>query len=104
MAAKPKTVADFLAENDKETIIRNRIQAQFAAMLKVSPEEYAYERDFCSAAHINPVNIVDFRVEFRQHVAFVPTTLGKKERYVWFGNPKKVPEKFRYKPAEPVDG
>lgn len=102
MAAKPKTVADFMNENDRETIVRNRIVAQLAAMLKAGSEQHENEREFCSAARVNPAVIADFRTDFKQHVAYVPPFMGKKARYVWFADPKKVPAKFRYVP-EKVD-
>lgn len=96
--AKPKTINDFLAENDRDTIIRNKITTQLAAMLKISPEQHDSERDFCTAAGVNTVDLVDFRDEFRKYVAYVPKILGKKARYVWFADPRKVPAKFRYNP------
>lgn len=100
MAAKPKTLADFMNENDRETIVRNKITAQLSVMLKEGAEQHANERDFCTAARVNPAVIADFRPEFKQHVAYVPPLLGKKARYVWFADPKKVPAKFRYAPEK----
>src|SRR5487761_491985 len=99
MASKPKTVKDnFLAENDRETIIRNRIHARFAAMLKIGPEEHDKERDFCTAARINLNDVPDFRVEFKAHVAYVPALMGRKACFYWFADPRKVPAKYRYNP------
>lgn len=96
--AKPKTIQDFLNGNDRETIIRNRIKARLAAMLKIGPQEHDQEKDFCTAAQVNTVDIVDFRDEFKAHVAHVPKMMGKKARFFWFADPKQVPAKFRYNP------
>ncbi len=99
--SKAKTLEDFMAANDRETIIRNRIRARLDAMRKIGAEEHDTEKDFCVAAGVNTVDIVDFRDEFKAHIAYVPKLMGKKARYVWFADPKKVPAKFRYNPESP---
>ena len=98
MSSKAKTVADFMRENDKATILRNRILARLEALRKIGPEHSEGELEFCRAAQVGPNEIGFFRVEFKAHIAFVPKLLGKKPKYVWFGAAKAVPAKFRYVP------
>lgn len=101
MATKGKanTVADFMASNDRETILRNRIKAQLAVMLRTNGAEcHETEKDFCVAAGVNTNDIGDFRTEFRKYIAYVPKLLGKKAHFVWFADSNKVPSKFRYTP------
>lgn len=100
MPTKAKTLKDFADSNDRETITRNKIRAGIAAMVKIGSEHHENERDFCALAGVSSNHLPDFRDEFQKHIALVPGMSGKTARYVWFGDSKKVPEKFRYTPEK----
>lgn len=97
---KPKTLTDFMADNDRETIMRNKIGSAFRQMLKVGPQEHDTDTDFAKRCGIQLAELTKFRDEFHKHVAFIPKLLGRKARYVWFADPKVVPAKFRYTPEK----
>lgn len=99
-SSKAKTVADFMASNDRETVVRNKIEAAFAAMLKVGPQEHDSEMDMAKRAGLQLAELIKSRDEFHRHVAFCPKLMGRKERYIWFADPKHVPPKFRYTPEK----
>lgn len=96
---KPKTVKDFLADNDRETVIRTKIAAGINAMVKIGPEHHEGETEFAKLCGVQLVEVTKMRDAFKKHVAFVPKLLGRKARYIWFGNPKAVPDNFRYQPS-----
>jgi len=90
---KPKTLADWRANNVEEVIVPNKIKARFAAMLKIGPEEYDTNADFANAAGIAVNKLKDYREQFKQHVVY--SKLGGREGTVyWFADPK-VAEKAR---------
>jgi hypothetical protein len=83
MATKPKTLADFRSVHDDNIVIPARIQAQFAAMLKIGPEEHEYESAFLRAAKVSNNKIGAYRDQFEKYI--VTTRDGKR---VWFADPK----------------
>lgn len=97
-ASKPKTVADFMADNDRETAVKNKIEAAFRAMLKIGPQEHDTETEMAKRAGLQLAELIKSRDQFHRHIAFCPKLMGRKERYVWFADPKQVPAKFRYNP------
>lgn len=100
MATKPKTLDDFMADNDRDTIVRTKVRTGIAALLKIGPQEHESETDFAKRCGLQLVELGRFRNEFYRHVAYVPKLMGRRARYVWFGDPKVVPAKFRYTPEK----
>lgn len=100
MATKPKTLDDFMADNDRGTIVRTKVRAALAALLKVGPQEHESETDFAKRCGLQLAEFTNFRDEFHKHIALVPRLMGRKARYVWFADPKVVPPKFRYTPEK----
>lgn len=98
MPTKAKTLANFMQENDRDTIVRKRITDGLSALLKIGREEHEAETDFAKRCSLQLAELTRFRDEFRGHVAFVPKLMGRKPRYVWFADAKVVPPKFRYQP------
>lgn len=100
MATKAKTLEDFMKDNDRDTVVRTKIKTALAALLKIGPEEHESETDLAKRAGLQLVEVTRMRDEFHRHVAFVPKLMGRKARYVWFGDGKVVPAKFRYTPEK----
>lgn len=100
MATKAKTLDDFMKDNDRDTLVRNKIKTALAALLKVGPEEHESETELAKRCGLQLVEITRMRDEFHRHVAFVPKLMGRKARYVWFADAKVVPTKFRYTPEK----
>jgi hypothetical protein len=103
MATKPKTLDDFMKENDRDTIIRSKITTALRQMAHSGPQHHETETDLAKLAGLQIAEIARLRSTFAKHVAFVPKLLGRKPRYVWFADPKMVPAKFRWTP-EKVNG
>lgn len=102
MATKAKTLEDFMKDNDRDTVVRTKIKAALSALLKIGPEEHESETDLAKRAGLQLVEVTRMREhkEFHRHVAFVPKLMGRKARYVWFGDPKVVPANFRFTPEK----
>jgi hypothetical protein len=100
MATKPKTLDDFMKDNDRDTIVRTKIRTALAALLKIGAQEHETETDFAKRAGLQVAELTRFRDEFAKHVAYVPKLMGRKARYVWFADSKVVPAKFRYTPEK----
>lgn len=98
--SKAKTLDDFMRDNDRDTIIRAKIDAGLKAMAKVGPQEHNTETDFAKLCGLQLVEVTKARDSYHKHVAFVPKLLGRKARYVWFADTKVVPAKFRYTPEK----
>lgn len=87
MATKAKTLSDFRASHDKNTVVPNKIKAALAAMLKEGPEQYEYETDFMRRAGLSCTDLGQFRPQFENdHVVNVGTERAPKR--VWFADPK----------------
>jgi hypothetical protein len=98
--SKAKTLDDALKGHDPDTIIRGKIEAQFAAMRAVGPEEWDEEPDFCSKAQkISLKTIVPYREVYKSHVAIAPPKGDRAAKVLWFADPK-FASKFRDKTAK----
>lgn len=90
---KPKTLADWRANNVKEVLIANKIRTAFATMLKVGPEEHETNTDFARLAGVAVNELKDFREEFKQHI--VHSRLGGRDGTLYWFADAKVAERAR---------
>jgi hypothetical protein len=101
MATKLKTLDDFMAENDRDTVVKNKVKAALAALAKESgPQAHEGETELAKRCGLQLAEVARLRAELHKHVAFVPKLLGRKARYVWFSDTKVVPAKFRWTPEK----
>lgn len=100
MATRSKTLEDFMKDNDRDTIVRGKIDAALRTLLKTGPQQHETETDFSKLAGLQLAELTRFRDSYAKHVAFVPKLMGRNARYVWFADPKVVPAKFRYTPEK----
>ncbi len=96
--SKAKTITDFMAENDRDTIITAKIKAALTALAKESA--YEYEADFAKRCGLQVAELTRYRGSFKQHIAFTPKLLGRKPRFTWFAGTGAVPPKFRWTPEK----
>jgi hypothetical protein len=97
---KAKTLEDFMKENDRDTMVRSKIQLALRQMLNSGKEQHETETDLARLAGLQLAELTRLRAEFHKHVAFVPKLMGRKARFVWFADPKVVPAKFRWTPEK----
>lgn len=84
-----KTLADLRAIHDKAVVVPNKIRAALAKMAQVSWQEWEYDEDFRKLAGLNPVDLRDYREEFKDFWTELPPTNGKRDaRKVWFATKK----------------
>ena len=83
-----KGIADFKKLHDPDTVIVNKIQAAFAAMLKEGKEQWDYEEDFRQRASLGQSQIRDYRERFAAHIVIAPAIKGKSQRNIWVADPK----------------
>lgn len=88
MAIKPRTIADFKASHDRETVVTTKVKGALEALAKVGPEHYEYEGDFVKLAKISQTDVTLIREKFKDHIVEAPAVHGKTARRVWFGNIK----------------
>jgi hypothetical protein len=98
MASKPlappakksgKTLDDLRAIHDKSVLIPNRIKAGLAKLAEDGWENWAYESDFMRLAGVSPADFRDYREQFADFWAEMPSTNGKRDvRKVWFATKK----------------
>lgn len=101
MSTKAKTLDDALKGHDPDTIIRGKIEAQFAAMRAIGPEEWDEEPDFCSKAQkISTKAILPYREVYKAHVAIAPSRDDRAPKVLWFAEPK-FAARFREKTKKP---
>ena len=86
---KAKTFSDALRGHDPDTIIREKIEAKFASMLSIGPEEWDEEQVFCSSSpKISVKAIVPYREIYKAHVAIAPARDDRAPKVLWFADPK----------------
>lgn len=90
MKQKPRTIADFKASHDRETVVTNKVRAALEALANIGPEHYEYEGDFIKLAKISQSDIAGAREskEFKPFIADAPAVHGKTARRVWCGSIK----------------
>lgn len=88
-AKKPaKTIADFRAAHDPAVIVPNRITTALAGLLSEGPEQWEYEVDFIKRAGISPVQIGQFRDQFKDYIVETSNSSRRTGVRVWFGSVK----------------
>ena len=75
--SKGKSLADFAAVYDKDTIIPSKIKAA----LKSLGNSWEYERDFVSRAGVTYTDLGNYREMFAEHVV----TIKRDSKRVWAG-------------------
>jgi len=86
-----RTIADFKAAHDPDTIVPNKIRTALAEIEKVGPEHFEYEVDFLKLAGISTTQIGQYRDQFADYWLITPGTNGNKSaKRVYFGNTKIV--------------
>lgn len=88
MKQKPRTIADFKASHDRETVVTTKVRAALEALAKVGPEHYEYEGDFIKLAKISQTDVTLVREKFKDHIVEAAAVHGKTARRVWVGNLK----------------
>lgn len=88
MAKPARTVSEFRALHDVQTVLTNKIKAALTAMLKEGPENWEYESDFVRRAGLSNNQIGAFRDAFADHVVETPSIARGNPRRVWFADPK----------------
>lgn len=97
--AKPKgnTLNDALAENDPDTVCRNKIDKVLAGMLEEGAERWEYEGAFAKrTTDLTEGALRGYRFIYRKHVAISPRMGERREKVLWFASPA-VAQKFREK-------
>jgi hypothetical protein len=88
MAVKARTIADFRASHDRETVVTNKVKTALEELAKVGPEHYEYEGDFIRLAKISQTDVGLVREKFKAYIADAPAVHGKTARRVWCGSIK----------------
>lgn len=84
-----KTLDELRSAHDKAVIIPDRIRTAIAAIAAGGAENWLYDEDMRKLANISPPDMRDYREEFKDFWAVMPSTNGKKTaRLVWFGSKK----------------
>lgn len=79
-----KTLDDLRALHDKTVLVPSKIRSAFDAMVSAG-EDWLYDEDFRKLAMLSPVDLKDFREEFKTQWAEMPATNGRRDaRRVWF--------------------
>jgi len=94
MASKPKTLADLNNLHDPDTVIKRKIAAQFAAMLKLGAEEWDYAMDFSKKSGVGIATLAKFEPLYKAHVGVTKSVDSMRPKTIWFADPK-VAKKFR---------
>lgn len=96
MAPTPKAKDLNMLNNlhDPDTVAKRKITDQFAAMLKIGPEEWDYESDFSKNARIGVATLSAYRDQFKAHIGVTKAIGDQRPRTIWFADPK-VAKKFR---------
>jgi hypothetical protein len=98
---KPRTVADFKAAHDRDTIIPNKIRAGLAKLLEMGPEHYEYAEQFRALCGLQSAELAQYKGLFKRHwfVAQSMSSGGAREKQVWFGDAK-VADRLRPSPPD----
>jgi hypothetical protein len=100
MATRAKTLDDFMKENDRDTVVREKVRTALRQMANSGPQHHETETDLAKLAGLQLAELTRLRGDFAKHVAFVPKLMGRKARFVWFADPRVVPAKFRWTPEK----
>lgn len=94
MAIKAKTLADLNNLHDPDTVIKRKIEGQFAAMLKIGTEEWDYSLDFSKKSGVGPATLAKMEPTYKAHIALTRAIDNMRPKTIWFADPK-VAKKFR---------
>lgn len=86
--AVARTIADFKASHDRETVVTNKARAALEAIAKIGPEHYEYEADFLKLAKLSQGDGPIVREAFTAYIADAPAVHGKTARRVYCGSLK----------------
>lgn len=87
-----RTIADFKASHDRETVVSAKVAAAIEALLKIGPQHYEYEGDFIKLAKISNSDLPLIREKFKAHIVEAAAVHGKTARRVWVGSVKVAKE------------
>lgn len=94
MATKAKTLADLNNLHDPDTVIKRKINAQLAAMLKIGAEEWDYAVDFSKKSGVGIAMLAKFEPAYKAHTGVTKPIDNMRPKTIWFADPK-VAKKFR---------
>lgn len=83
-----RTIADFKASHDRETVVTAKVKAALEVLAKVGPEHYEYEGDFIKLAKIGQADVTLVREKFKDYIVEAAAVHGKTARRVWCGSLK----------------
>jgi len=100
--AKARTVADFKAAHDRDTIVVNKIRAGLQKLLDIGPEHYEYSESFRAICGLQARDLADYKDRFADHwFKAAGHGSGKDGKVVWFGSAKVA---ARLRPSPPEKG